>query len=193
MTKIFKNIAVFCGSNTGNDPSYQDAIDLLAEAFVVRDIGLVYGGATVGIMGMIANAMLKRDGRVIGVIPQKIVDFEIAHQQLTELRIVNSMHERKAMMAELSDGFIMLPGGTGSLDEFFEVFTWAQLHYHDKPCGILNINHYFDYLLKFMDVMLQKKFIHAENHSMIIVDASVDKLLQKFVAYQPSRLAKLMR
>ncbi len=192
MNNQFKRIAIFCGSNTGNDPVFPIICDEVANVFVSQKIGLVYGGAKVGIMGLLADAMLKRQAEVIGVMPRKIVGLEVAHENLTELHIVDSMHERKAMMAELADGFIMLPGGTGTLDEFFEVYTWAQLHYHQKPCGILNVNGYFDHLLQFMDVMVERKFIRQENRDMILVDSSPVVLLEKFIAHQPTPLMKWM-
>jgi uncharacterized protein (TIGR00730 family) len=186
----FKRIAIFCGSNIGADPVYPSVCEVIADTFASENISLVYGGAKVGVMGLLADAMLKRNVEVIGVIPQKIAGLEVAHENLTELHIVESMHVRKALMAELADGFIMLPGGTGSLEEFFEIYTWAQLHYHDKPCGILNVNNYFDHLIKFMDVMLEKKFIRPENRNMMLVDACPEALLKKFVAYQPPTLMK---
>lgn len=192
MNYQFNRIAVFCGSNTGNDPLFSSICDDVADVFAKHQIGLVYGGAKVGMMGLMADAMLKRQAEVIGVIPRKIAGLEVAHENLTELHMVDSMHERKALMAELADGFIMLPGGTGSLEEFFEMFTWAQLHYHQKPCGILNVNGYFDHLLKFMDVMVERKFIRQENRDMIIVDSSPIELLGKFNAYRPTSVMKWM-
>src|SRR5579862_5553391 len=156
---LMKKIGVFCGSNTGNNPLYAETAKQLAISMAHAGITLVYGGANVGLMGVLADNILKNNGYVVGVIPKSLVEVEIAHQHLTELHTVNSMHERKAMIADISDGFIMLPGGPGSLDEFFETLTWAQLGYHSKPCGILNVCNYYNYLLKFLDHAVEQGFI----------------------------------
>src|SRR5690606_23334523 len=146
-----KNLCVYCGSNAGNRPDYVEGAQTLARELVSRDIGLVYGGASVGIMGALADAVLAAGGRVIGIIPDGLLNKEIGHHDLTELHIVASMHERNTMMAERSDGFIALPGGAGTLEEIFETWTWAQLGMHQKPCGLLNIAGYYDQLAGFLD------------------------------------------
>ncbi len=179
-----KNIGVFCGSSLGNEPLYCEATKELAKYLVDARITLVYGGANVGLMGLLADHILKNNGEVIGVIPKSLVDKEVAHPDLTKLHIVNSMHERKAMMEKLSDGFIMLPGGAGSLDEFFEMVTWAQLGFHSKPCGILNIGNYYDSLLTFLDHVVEKGFMKLTHRNMIIVENSPQILFQKLGNYQ---------
>lgn len=178
-----RKIAVFCGSNIGNNKQYRIAAKELADTMQDTGIALVYGGAKVGLMGIIADHMLKQGGHVIGVIPQSLVDVEIAHDALSEIHVVNSMHERKALMAELADGFIMLPGGFGSLDEFFEIVTWTQLGYHSKPCGILNINGYFDLLLQFLDHATTEGFIKPVHRHMITVNRSAPSIIQTFLHY----------
>lgn len=181
---MIKKIAVFCGSNSGNLSAYADDAKNLADVMSNAGISLVYGGANVGLMRITADQMLKNNAEVIGVIPKSLVDVEIAHQQLTELRVTRSMHERKAVMAELADGFIMMPGGGGSLDEFFEAFTWAQLSYHNKPCGILNSSGYYDSLLQFLDHAVKEGFIKQTHRDMIIVSQEPDHLINSFMHYQ---------
>jgi uncharacterized protein (TIGR00730 family) len=151
---------------------------------------MVYGGARVGLMGEIASTVIRAKGEVIGVIPKDLVDKEVAHGGLSELRIVGSMHERKSLMAELSDGFIALPGGFGTIEEIFEVITWAQLSFHDKPCGFLNINGYYDHLIKFLDHSVRENFIVPEHRAMIIIDDDPDSLLDKFSGYVPPNIDK---
>jgi uncharacterized protein (TIGR00730 family) len=182
-TKI-KNLAVFCGSSVGNSTLYGEAAEKLADVMSNLGITLVYGGAKVGLMGLIANRMLSHGAKVIGVMPKSLVDVEIAHKGLTELHIVNSMHARKALIAELVDGFIMLPGGSGSVEEFFEMYTCAQLGYHSKPCGILNVSGYYDYLLKFLDHAVSQEFLKQTYRDMIIVDQSPQTLINRFMQYQ---------
>lgn len=184
MLAYSKKIAIFCGSHTGNNPLFSEAAKQLAILMAHAGITLVYGGAKVGLMGVLADEMLKNNGYVIGIMPKSLVDVEIAHQYLTELRVVDSMHERKAMLAELADGFMMLPGGPGSLDEFFEMFTWAQLGYHSKPCSILNICNYYDHLLKFLDQATEQGFMKQVYRDMIIVEDSPGILLQKINNYR---------
>jgi uncharacterized protein (TIGR00730 family) len=150
-------------------------------------MGLVYGGARVGLMGAVADAVLGAHGQVIGVIPEALVAKEVAHEGLTELRIVSSMHERKAVMADLSDGFIAIPGGWGTLEELFEVLTWGQLGLHQKPCGLLNVEHYFDGLLSFADHMIEEGFVSGENGAMISVSSDPSALIDMLVAYTPPR------
>lgn len=183
VAKINK-IAVFCGSHAGHSPIYSESAQQLADGLFKFELTLIYGGAKVGLMGAIADRMLNHKGHVIGVMPQSLIDVELAHPSLTELHIVNSMHERKELISEIADGFIMLPGGSGSLDEFFEMFTWAQLGYHSKPCGILNVNGYYDHLLKFLDNAVQQGFLKQVYRDMIIVDSSPQNIINSFMNYQ---------
>ena len=154
-----KRICVYCGSSMGVLPEYADTAKALAKTLVERNIGLVYGGASVGIMGLIADSVLELGGEVVGVIPQSIADLEIAHTGLTELTVVPDMHARKAMMAELSDGFIALPGGVGTLEEIFEVVTWGQLRLHAKPCLLMNVNGYYDQLIGFLEHAVDQGYV----------------------------------
>ncbi|MBV8055968.1 MAG: TIGR00730 family Rossman fold protein [Deltaproteobacteria bacterium] len=179
-----KRICVFCGSSQGARPEYSQAAIEFAEALAARRIGLVYGGASVGLMGVIANKMLACGGEVVGVIPHTLVDREVAHRKLTELREVNSMHERKALMAELADGFATLPGGFGTLEEFTEVMSWRLLELHQKPSGLLNVSGYFDGLLQFLDYAVAQQFIKPAHRANILVEQHparlVDRLEQNF-------------
>lgn len=184
MTPI-KNICVYCGSRSGRLEAYASAARELAETLVKRDIGLVYGGASIGIMGTVADHVLRLGGRVIGVIPRALAHKEVAHDNLTELHVTGSMHERKMMMAELADGFIALPGGIGTLEELFEIWTWAQLGFHNKPCGLLNTEGYYDALVQFMDHVLAEQFVKPQHHAMLIVESEPDRLLERYVRYQP--------
>jgi uncharacterized protein (TIGR00730 family) len=179
-----RRICVFCGSSPGLTPAYADGARRLAEALVEANITLVYGGAHLGLMGILADAMLATGGEVIGVIPRSLQDQEIAHTGLTDLRIVGSMHERKALMAELADGFIALPGGLGTLEEFFEVLTWAQLSIHRKPCGLLDLDGFYAPLLLLMDHMVQQRFLRPEHRSMILVEPEPRALLARFAEYR---------
>ncbi|MVW79352.1 TIGR00730 family Rossman fold protein [Bordetella sp. 02P26C-1] len=185
-----KNLCVYCGSNAGNRPDYIEAARALAREMVRRDIGLVYGGASVGIMGAVADAVLAEGGRAVGIIPESLMRKEIGHRELTELHIVGSMHERKTMMAERSDGFIALPGGAGTLEELFETWTWAQLGMHQKPCGMLNIAGYYDQLAGFLDHAVQESFIRAEHRAMLIVEQQPATLLDRYAAYTPPTVSK---
>ncbi len=178
-------ICVFCGSSFGLRPEYTQAAQSLVKALVARKIGLVYGGATVGLMSLIADTMLTAGGEVIGVIPRSLKEREIAHTQLSALHIVEDMHQRKAKMAELSDGFIALPGGAGTLEELFEVWTWAKLSFHDKPCGFLNVEGYYDRLLEFLDHMVEEQFIKAQHRTMLCVAEQPADLLEQFSQYIP--------
>src|SRR3990170_4898104 len=177
-------ICVFCGSNHGARSAYTDAAQQLGKALVSQGVGLVYGGGSIGLMTVVADAVLEEKGEVIGVIPHALSSKEFAHYGLTELHLVSSMHERKAMMAELSDAFIAMPGGFGTLDEFFEIVTWAQLGLHTKPIGLLNVGGYFDLLLKFIDYMLQERFIKAHDYNLIITSNDPDKLLYALKEYK---------
>ncbi|MCM3655423.1 TIGR00730 family Rossman fold protein [Metabacillus litoralis] len=183
-----KRVSVFCGSSTGASQIYMEEAELLGTQLARNDLTLVYGGARVGIMGAVANATLKAGGEVIGVIPKMLMGRENAHTGLTELIVVNSMHERKAKMEQLSDGFITLPGGPGTMEEFFEVYTWAQLGEHQKPIGMLNSNNYYNKLLTFFDHMIEEQFLKPEYQSMIIVEKDPQQLLEKFRNYEPPQL-----
>ncbi|MBA3029835.1 MAG: TIGR00730 family Rossman fold protein [Desulfobacteraceae bacterium] len=187
-----KRICVFCGSNPGANPQYVQTAKALGRVMAEKSLGLVYGGASVGMMGEIADAVLQAKGEVIGVIPKFLVDKEVSHKHLTDLRVVNSMHERKMLMADLADGFIALPGGLGTIEEFFEVVTWAQLGMHGKPCGLLNVAGYFRMLVEFLEHAVQERLIRAEHRSMILMDENPGALLEKFDSYQPPVVEKWM-
>jgi uncharacterized protein (TIGR00730 family) len=178
-----RRICVYCGSSAGNRSDYADAARDLADVLVRHEIELVYGGASVGTMGTLADRVLELGGNVHGVIPQMLEEKEIAHPNLTELHVVASMHARKSMMAALSDGFIAMPGGFGTLEEFVEVLTWGQLRFHDKPCGLLNVRGYFDHLLAFLDHSRAEGFLRAENRSMLLCDESPVGLVRQFENY----------
>jgi len=185
-----RSICVFCGSRPGTDVSYADAARSLGTTLAAKEITLVYGGAHVGLMGTLADAAIKAGGEVVGVMPRALVEREISHEDLTKLHIVGSMHERKALMAGLSDGFVALPGGTGTLEEFFEVLTWAQLGEHGKPCGLLNVSNYYDPLLNLFDHMVEKGFVSKEHRAMVLVESEPADLLDAFSRYAPPRVPK---
>lgn len=185
-----KSICVYCGSSFGEKPAYAQAARDLANALTKEGIKLVYGGASVGIMGEIANTVLANGGEVIGVIPQALVDKEVSHASLTKLHIVSSMHERKALMAELSDGFIALPGGFGTLEELFEVLTWSQLGFHQKPVALLNVANYYDSLLEFIDQTTQQMFIKPEHRSLLLADIEVEALIDQMRKFVPPHITK---
>jgi uncharacterized protein (TIGR00730 family) len=183
-------ICVFTGSSEGARPAYRAAAESLGQALVARGFDLVYGGARVGLMGVLANAVLRAGGQVIGVIPEALVTREVAHAGLSELRIVSSMHERKAMLADVSVGVIALPGGWGTLEEMFEILTWAQLGLHRKPCGLLNVEQYFDPLLTFLAHAVAERFVRREFDGLLSVSASPAELLEHFEAYDPPSVPK---
>ena len=185
-----RRICVYCGSSPGRRPIYARAAKELAGVLVRHELELVYGGADKGIMGVIADAVLEQGGKVHGVIPQMLQEKEIAHQGLTELHVVASMHARKTMMAALSDGFIALPGGFGTLEEIIEIVTWGQLHFHDKPCGLLNVEGYFDHLLAWLDHASGEGFLRQENRDMILVDEDPAGLVQQFERYAAPSVEK---
>ena len=160
-------LCVFCGSKPGDNPAYAEAAAELGRKLAEQKIGLVYGGASVGLMGAIADATLQAGGDAIGVIPQSLIDKEIAHPDLTQMHVVSGMHERKALMADLSDGFIALPGGIGTLEELFEIWTWAQLGMHNKPCVLLNVAGYYNQLIGFLDQMTQAGYLKENSRSML--------------------------
>ncbi|MBK0010295.1 TIGR00730 family Rossman fold protein [Bacillus sp. S35] len=180
-----KRIAVFCGSSNGASDLYIQGAKDLGKELAKRNISLVYGGASVGVMGAVADAVLEAGGHVIGVMPTFLEEREISHKNLSELIVVESMHERKAKMAELVDGFITLPGGPGTLEEFFEIFTWAQLGLHQKPCGLLNINDYYTPLISLFNHMTEEQFLQEKYRSMALVDTEPHGLLDQFNTYQP--------
>lgn len=179
-----KKLAVFCGSKDGASPLFKEAAATLGTVLAQQDYGLVYGGSRVGTMGAVADAILAANGQAIGVLPHFLQEKEIAHPNLTELHLVESMHDRKAKMAELADGFIILPGGPGTMEEFFEVFTWAQLGLHEKPCGILNIDGYYDPLIALFKQMETQGFIIPEHAAMLLVESTPEALLERFRQYE---------
>lgn len=185
-----KSVCVFCGSNCGKGAFYTAAAKAMGAAIANRGMKLVYGGAHVGLMGAAADAALAAGGEVVGVIPTALVDLEVAHNGLSELHEVGSMHERKALMADLSDGFIALPGGAGTLEEVFEVWTWGQLGYHRKPVGFLNIAGYFDHLTAFLDHQCEERFMRQEHRRMLIFRTDPRELLDDFERYQPPQVEK---
>jgi uncharacterized protein (TIGR00730 family) len=180
MSNLNGRICVFTGSKTGKRPEYHAAARQAARQLVERGYGLVYGGGNVGLMGVIADAALEWGGHVTGVIPDALVSQEVAHRGLSELRVVQSMHERKAVMADLSDGFIAMPGGIGTMEEFFEVLSWAQLGLHNKPCGLLNIGGYYDHLIRFMNHAVDQEFLKPKHRELLLVEEEPDRLLDRF-------------
>ena len=183
-------ICVFTGSSPGARPEYADAARQLGRLLVERGYGLVYGGGNVGLMSVVADAVLEQRGEIIGVIPELLVDKELAHRGLSDLRIVKSMHERKAVMAELSDGFIGLPGGFGTMEEFFEVLSWAQLSLHDKPCGLLNVSGYYQHLIRFLDHAVDQGFLKPKHRALLIVEKDPHRLLDHFEEFIADRTMK---
>jgi len=185
-----KSLCVFCGSNSGNDPQFVLEGCRWARLMVEQGLTVVYGGASIGLMAMVANEALQSGGKVLGVIPAALFPKEIPHRGLTELHVVATMHERKQRMYDLSDGFVALPGGLGTLDELFEILTWAQLGLHRKPCGILNIRGYFDPLLEFLRRAVKEGMMRPEHLDLCVVDPSPEALLKKMREYRPPVLKK---
>ena len=185
-----KRITVFCGSSMGNDNIYAEQAYELGKTFAKQNIELVYGGAKVGLMGKVANGTIDNNGYVIGIIPDFLQDAELEHNNLNELIIVKSMHERKALMSNLSDGFIALPGGLGTLEEFFEMLTWAQLNLHYKPIALLNTNGFYTDLLNMIKQMIEKGFVQQINLDLIIISNNIDDLLTKMKNYKASTVRK---
>jgi uncharacterized protein (TIGR00730 family) len=183
-----KRVCVFCGSNQGVRPAYAEAAVALAAHLVKLGIGIVYGGGNVGLMGVLADTALAAGGEVIGVIPQALFAKEVGHAGVADMRIVGSMHERKALMAELSDGFIAMPGGWGTFDEFCEILTWAQLGLHRKPCGILNVEGYYDPLLKMFDHSVAEGFLKPEYRTIVIAASVPEELIAKMQSYRAPSL-----
>lgn len=188
-----RRICVFCGSSFGADPAFRRAARQVGVLVAKRGVELVYGGGNIGLMGEIANACLDHGGHVIGVIPRSLASRELAHTGLTDLRIVNSMHERKAVMADLADAFMALPGGLGTLEEFCEILTWAQLGFHAKPCGLLSVDNYFKGLLDFLAQTVSAGFLRAEHLQMVFVEQDPEVLLDRFESYIPDPLEKWIR
>ena len=183
-------ICVFTGSSPGTRSEYADAARELGRLLVERRYGLVYGGGNVGLMAVAADAVLEQRGEVIGVIPELLIDKELAHRGLSDLRIVKSMHERKAVIAELSDGFVGLPGGIGTMEEFFEVLSWAQLSLHDKPCGLLNVYGYYQHLIWFLDHAVDQGFLKPKHRALLIVEKEPHRLLDRFEEFIAARTTK---
>ncbi len=187
-----KYICVFCGSSMGLRPAYKLAAQAMGETLARRDLGLVYGGGNVGLMGIVADAALAAGGQVIGVIPEFLVAKEVAHTGLTKLHVVGSMHERKALMAELSDAFVALPGGYGTLEEFCEVLSWAVLGLHQKPQGLLNVEGYYDPLLRLFDQAMTEQFLNPAFRSLVLEASEPEHLVDKLASYQPPNVNKLI-
>jgi uncharacterized protein (TIGR00730 family) len=185
-----RSICVFCGSSPGADPAFAAAAKALGRTIAESGRTLVYGGGKVGLMGALADAALSAGGKVIGVIPLALAVKEVAHDGLTEMRVTADMHERKAMMAELADAFVAMPGGLGTLEELFEAWTWAQLGFHGKPLGLLGAGDFFAPLLQFIDNLVAHRFVHPEHRQMAILEQDPDVLLQKLERYQAPRVAK---
>ena len=188
---MINRLCVYCGSSMGKNDVYREAAHQLGGVLARRDIGLVYGGASIGLMGTIADTVLSNGGDVFGVIPKSILDFEVAHANLTELHVVADMHERKAKMTELADGFIALPGGLGTLEELFEALTWLQLGFHSKPCAVLNVNGYYDQLLSFLQHIGESGFAKPSHLNNLIVASEADELIDRMLAFQAPSDAKL--
>jgi hypothetical protein len=183
--KAVRRVCVYAGSNPGNDPAYAEAARELAAQLAERGIGLVYGGGRVGLMGVLADTVLAAGGEAVGVMPQALIDREIGHPRLTELRVVDSMHERKALMAELSDAFIAVPGGIGTLEELIEVYTWSQLGIHRKPLGVLNVNGYYDGLGAFLDHAVGQGFLRPEHRERLVIAGDTEALLEAWAGPLP--------
>jgi uncharacterized protein (TIGR00730 family) len=181
---------VFCGSSSGSRPGYAAAAASLARHLTAQGIGIVYGGGRTGLMGTLADAALEAGGEVIGIMPDLLVEREVAHHGLSDLRVVGSMHERKALMAELSDAFIALPGGFGTFEEFCEVVTWTQLGLHSKPCGLLNVESYYDPLLALFDHAMAEGFLKAIHRRIVISDTCVESLVNRLLEYKPPTAGK---
>jgi len=173
------NICVFCGASAGNNPAYVEAAKALGQAIAERGLGLVYGAGNVGLMGELADAVLTEGGRAVGVIPHKLVDRELAHQELAKLYVVSTMHERKAKMHELSDAYIALPGGIGTMEEFFEAVTWRQLGYHDKPVALFNVGGFYDGIDGFFETMQRDGFLHSDHRDLFFMETDAARLLDR--------------
>ncbi|HHV49792.1 MAG TPA: TIGR00730 family Rossman fold protein [Rhodocyclaceae bacterium] len=193
-----KSICVFCGSNAGNQPIYRSEAEKLGRLLAARGIELVYGGGNIGLMGAVADACLEAGGTVVGVIPQALMGKEVAgrpvdHRTLTRLEVVDSMHTRKARMAELAEGFIALPGGFGTFEEFCEILTWGQLGFHAKPMGLLNVNGFYDPLLAMLDRAVADGFLRLQNRAMALADSDIEGLLAAMAAYRAEPVSKWLK
>jgi uncharacterized protein (TIGR00730 family) len=180
-----RRVCVFCGSSPGARRAYAEATVEVARLLADNGVGVVYGGGHVGLMGVLADTAMARGGEVIGVMPQALVDREIAHGAISELRVVGSMHERKALMAELSDAFVALPGGLGTLEELFEVYTWSQLGLHDKPCGLLDVDGYFAGIVDFLDHAVRERFVREQHRDMLVVERDPRALIDRLREFEP--------
>lgn len=185
-----KSVAVYCGSSAGSNDGYRQQAKAMGQALAERDLTLVYGGGRVGLMGAVADSVLAHGGRAIGVIPDFLANKELAHLGLTELHVVKSMHERKLLMADLSEGFVAMPGGYGTLEELFEVLTWGQLGLHRKPVAVLNVQGYYNHLLAALDTMAQEAFLRPENRRQLLQDETPHGVLDKMLAYRPVTVEK---
>nr|WP_157452582.1 TIGR00730 family Rossman fold protein [Chloroherpeton thalassium] len=185
-----KSICVFCGSNLGGKPEYKEATQAFGKLLARKNIRLIYGGGNVGLMGIIASSVMEAGGEVVGVIPKFLADKELAHTDVSKLHVVGSMHERKALMADLSDGFVALPGGIGTLEEIFEVFTWAQLGLHEKPCAVLNVAGFYDHLYTFLQNTVEMRFMKAPNLDMLILESDAEKMLERMKSYRSPKIEK---
>ena len=181
-----ERVCVFCGASPGARPAYAEAARELASVLSARGIGVVYGGGGVGLMGALADAVIAADGELTGVIPRALVDREVAHRDVMDMRVVDSMHERKALMAELSDAFVALPGGIGTLEELFEVYTWAQLGLHSKPCALLNVEGYYDGVVEFLAHAVRERFLREETRDLLMVDTDPSALVDRLRSFEPS-------
>jgi uncharacterized protein (TIGR00730 family) len=186
-----KRICVYCGSGVGGQEVYAQAARGLGRALVERKIGLVFGGGRIGMMGVLAGTVLQGGGEAVGVIPRNLMDMGLGLSGATSLHVVETMHARKAMMADMADGFIAMPGGFGTAEEFFEALTWAQLGLHTKPCGLLNVDGYFDYLIRFIDHAVRQQFIDPTHRELLLIDDSPEALLDKLVAWEPPAIDKV--
>jgi uncharacterized protein (TIGR00730 family) len=184
LTRV-ERICVFCGASPGARPAYRDVSAELARVLVANGIGVVYGGGGVGLMGALADAVLAEGGEVTGIIPRALMDREIAHRDVADMRVVGSMHERKALMAELADAFVALPGGLGTLEELFEVYTWAQLGLHRKPCALLNVDGYYDGVVRFLSHAVAERFLREEHREMLIVEREPEALIERLRRFEP--------
>lgn len=192
MTSPIKSLCVYCGASTGSSVLYVDAARLMGKALVENDIALVYGGGQIGLMGAIADEVLRLGGTATGVIPSALLGKEVGHPGLTKLHVVKDMHERKAMMAALSDGFIAMPGGMGTMEELFEMLTWSQLGFHDKPVGLLNVSGFYDGLIGFVDHMVTQGFLRPHHRQLMMQDTTAARLVDQLRAYRPGQIPKLL-
>lgn len=192
-SNTIKNICVYCGSSFGRQAIYTETAQALGELLAEREIRLIYGGAKVGLMGVVADAVLSKGGEVIGVIPDSLVNHEVAHDGLTDLIITDSMHTRKMRMAELADAFIALPGGWGTLDELFEVLTWAQLGFHQKPCGLLNVAGYYEGLKQFFKHTVDEAFVRSSNYDLLLIENEPKIMLDRLLTHQTAHVPKWIK